>query len=529
MNEVRQVWTSIRSSRSSSSVTESSIDQRTTWYDSPAPVIIHNRDLSGEKMEVAVRNVDDEEATTAVVEEVLYQNNVEAALNSLSKVCAEPLKTEIDLDTSSTESKTIKERRRHSSSVELTATTSLKVDEDGMPQISFSFLGAEEPATTTNDDIVTPSQVDQIHKEVEDPEDTRKVDIVITQDELYDFPKSSAATGISHREIKIQSYKIESQEKIIDDDKVQEVIQDEWYDVPKSVRETALAKERKIPSPETQSRFVEEPDTERSPGLRDSVLSNSGSCSDIESVDGSASDTHQRNLRERRLKRQRRRLGKAWGRMRSWLKEEKSKIGEVVTRHAKMQAVGAMSQENSDSEGPVGARNQSGSYDLTRQRKFDANSVTRVEEFGLSSVSEEAQASSDVEEPRSPSREGDAQKSPDSTKSVEESPGEVAGRRSILQSSFLSKKTKSSENILTGNKQKLTPVSFSLDKLCSDDENDDNNAVSESETSKEQANTKGPGLIRRRMLGSIRGLMASTHLLQAHEIEEVMGLQIVIN
>lgn len=536
MNEVRQVWTSIRSSRSCRSSIAESFEQRTTWYDAPAPEIVHSQVFSYDKtMDSELLSGSRQEKKSTDEEEVLYQNNVEAALNSLSKVCAAPLKTEIELES---DVATV-ERRRHSSSIELTATSSMKVGEDGMPQISFSFLGVDESPSRAPDLVVTRG------KEVADPEETLKT---IGQNELYDFPKSVTQAAASPQEIKIQISTVkEKVSEVLVESGEAEVAQDEWYDVPKSVREGVVTpspsrhvERNDVPSPSSprSSRLLEDSEVEfSSSGIRDSVLSNSGSCSDVESIDGSPDG--QRNAREKRLKRQRRRLGKAWGKMRSWLKEEKIKLGEVVAKHAKLQAVGAMSQEtSSDFDGAAKLRNQSGSYDLTRpQKKFDAGSVARVEEFGLSSVSEEALASDtdgpqdDVDEEESRPKSG-AENNRSSSKNAGEISEEENGP-GMARISVLKNKTKSSENIMTtGAKLRFTPVSFSLDKLCSDGENEEKNVTSESEVSKEQTtpnSSKGAGLIKRRMLGSIRGLMASTHLLQVHEIEEVMGLRTIVN
>lgn len=161
---------------------------------------------------------------------------------------------------------------------------------------------------------------------------------------------------------------------------------------------------------------------------------------------------------------------------------------------------------------------QRGFYDLTRARTQETGSITRVEEFGLSSVSEEANVSDDVERPTSAS--------PDSEK--------ANGSRMLRGN--LKRKTVSSDDILENSRTRLQPpvsstVSFSMDKLCSDVENDETRMSSttpttmapaevDCETSRDHGG-KG-GLIKRRMLGSIRGLMASTHLLQTYEIEEVL-------
>lgn len=164
---------------------------------------------------------------------------------------------------------------------------------------------------------------------------------------------------------------------------------------------------------------------------------------------------------------------------------------------------------------------QRGFYDLTRARTQESGSITRVEEFGLSSVSEEANVS-DEERPTSAS--------PDSGNARN-------GSRTSFIRSNLKRKTASSDDILENSRTRLQlPVSFSVDKLC---ENDAGTRASSTmpttptptsttasteiscETSRDRDGGKG-GLIKRRMLGSIRGLMASTHLLQTYEIEEVL-------
>lgn len=159
---------------------------------------------------------------------------------------------------------------------------------------------------------------------------------------------------------------------------------------------------------------------------------------------------------------------------------------------------------------------QRGFYDLTRARVHESGSITRVEEFGLSSVSEEANVSDDAERP--------ASASPDS--------GKASAYASRRLRSNLRRKTVSSDDILDNSRTRLQPpVSFSMDKLSSvvNEENDD--ALTEMpatatatvdivDTSRDHGG-KG-GLIKRRMLGSIRGLMASTHLLQTYEAEEVL-------
>lgn len=163
-------------------------------------------------------------------------------------------------------------------------------------------------------------------------------------------------------------------------------------------------------------------------------------------------------------------------------------------------------QNESSSARPLKGK-QRGFYDLTRARTQESGSITRVEEFGLSSVSEEANdIFDDTERPVSAS--------PDS--------GKASANGSRTLRGNLKRKTVSSNDILESSRTRLPPVSFSMDKLCSDPENDETAttpAAATAETSRDNGG-KG-GLIKRRMLGSIRGLMASTHLLQTYEADEV--------
>jgi len=180
---------------------------------------------------------------------------------------------------------------------------------------------------------------------------------------------------------------------------------------------------------------------------------------------------------------------------------------------------------------PVGTSKskQRGFYDLTRAHIQESGSITRVEEFGLSSVSEEANVSDDTERPMSVS--------PDSGKMSANGTRRLRGN--------LRRKTASSDNILENDRTKLQlPGSLSMDKLCShvNTENDEMKTIpmttattmmtapamttmagtSDTEASRDHGGKSS--LIKRRMLGSIRGLMASTHLLQTYESDEVLAL-----
>lgn len=84
--------------------------------------------------------------------------------------------------------------------------------------------------------------------------------------------------------------------------------------------------------------------------------------------------------------------------MRNWLRDERSKLSEVIQRHARMQNVGAMiGDPNDDDHDPSSSFKDTklrkgkryASYDLTKARTQELGSITRVEEFGLSSITKE--------------------------------------------------------------------------------------------------------------------------------------------
>jgi len=182
---------------------------------------------------------------------------------------------------------------------------------------------------------------------------------------------------------------------------------------------------------------------------------------------------------------------------------------------------------------------QRGFYDLTRAHTQESSSITRVEEFGLSSVSEETNVSDDMERPMLAS--------PNSGKTS-------ANGTRRLRIGNLRRKTASSDDILENNETRLQlPGSFSMDKLCSHvTENDEVKTTTTTTTTTVKTTTTTTtmtassmtamagtssdteidwsrdhqggksGLIKRRMLGSIRGLMASTHLLQTYDSDEVL-------
>lgn len=403
MNEVRHVLTALMSPAKSATLSNGAAAAgvaTATWYDVPAPVIVHCREFQEEadvvgsdngtkkknrkshemeaevkfsEISTNVKPVDKEAeagslardsriissekdtmsiARVSVNSEALYQNNVEVDLNNLGKDSSEP-------QTRASESRANdgnRQGKRHSTTVELNATTTVMTDADGVPTISFSFLRADE----------------QFHENADEDEivilEVDTSDQVDSGNQLYDLPKSAI---LGNSQVSLE--RIDDKEANAESPSPE--ICQELYDVPKSTRNTSLkgsTREDEAPTSELEpenkkitgatgernqrcdnqikrsTRSLKS--GRRSYGASDSdgydagIASMSGSYSDPECPHEETS-TSGGSGRSKRLKLQKRRLGKAWGRMRTWLREEKTRIGEVVNRHARLQAVGALSSE----------------------------------------------------------------------------------------------------------------------------------------------------------------------------------------
>ncbi|XP_029158005.1 uncharacterized protein LOC114930412 [Nylanderia fulva] len=504
MNEVRHVLTALRSPSKNLTLSNGTPGvATTTWYDVPAPIIVHCREFHEEASHDVVENGEEPEVGSVVKDTESLEKDTRA------KVTGRPLSMNEALyqNKEAILNDKNRNRKRHSTTLELNATAKVETDADGVPTISFSFLRTDEKDFHEDGDEIVILEVDTSDQTKDSA----------SENQLYDLPKSAPSrVSLERSDDKETSVEFSSS-----------VTRQVLYDMP-AAKDASLNGERETMTPSNVSlneRSKQQRDQtkrstrslksgRRSYGASDSdgydagIASMSGSYSDPEcpNEEGSVSGG---SARSRRMKLQKRRLGKAWGRMRSWLREEKIRIGEVVNRHARLQAVGALNPEVRDDTTRTSKSKQRGFYDLTRARTQESGSITRVEEFGLSSVSEEANVS-DEERPTSFDR------------------------------GNLKRKTASSDDILENSRTRLQlPVSFSVDKLCSNDlENDPGTRTSSSTTPTTPTTTmtttapteiscetsrdagKG-GLIKRRMLGSIRGLMASTHLLQTYEIEEV--------
>ncbi|XP_035739332.1 uncharacterized protein LOC118449177 [Vespa mandarinia] len=550
MNEVRHVWTSLRSSSKSSTLNSLNMNNEnnrvstTTWYDIPAPIIIHCRDfrenevvMINEKMEDQKCQEDNERPTSVSsivsndkihVEEALYENNMDMVIHENSKDIKDEsrLLKIISNDLKTTVETSLEDKNKvHSSSVELMATTFVKTDEHGMPTISFSFLQGDELLERNTQEI------DEIS--LEDKNDNIEESIL---DRLYDFPKKSSNIDNDNETLtKENERKIEENS----DNAIAEL-----YDKPKRLSSKTLidvAKKSDNDVTDKEIIIIERKFTRtanrshgssvRSLKLRKhqktsesdtGITSTSGCYSDPECSNDTAS-----NVSHSRIRSEKRKLGKAWGKMRNWLRDEKSKLSEVIQRHARMQNVGAMITDLNDDhdlsfkDTKLSKGKRYASYDLTKARTQELGSITRVEEFGLSTITKETNEEHDNNSSNVNRRSNSGSPNSDNRIFIDDINPEdkmFANRRTAFC------KTASSDDILGNEKRNsLLPVSFSMDKLCSDTENDETCVASaELETTRDRAG-KG-GMIKRRMLGSIRGLMASTHLLQTtNDIHEEGG------
>ncbi|KAJ8666852.1 hypothetical protein QAD02_008514 [Eretmocerus hayati] len=456
---VHQPWTSGRPHTPKASLQRSSVlvSGNSTWYDVPAPVIVHGRFFG-----------DDPEPETEDPREDPQHEHREVVVSEIEKPSqVQPVRS-----------------NRHSSSVELTAATKIDTDLDGVPTITFTFVRADQQQGGDVVDGCSPGPTPQLY---DLPRSESGYPAITTaaasSDNLYDelgSPSSAkqATQGTSANGVNTSS--------------------------------SSSGGSSSAGSSSTKSRAA----WRRSLGKLEEFIARPGNNA---AATGSYSDSEAVTATKRSGPSSRRpsvsgskKRAKLWARVRGWLSDERSRLGEVVARHARLQAVGARLHQHqagpkkSSSSGVLEERSRSGSYNVARAQKREWSNHTqspvqvqrlpRVEEFGPSAV---------------------------------------------VGSDFAIKKTASSDDILaTGHearpRHRPPPLtSFSLERLdCddelerdNDDEEEDDNGNANGVTTangprgKDQGKrAKRRGLVRRRMLGSLRGLIASTNLL--HEIDE---------
>lgn len=519
MEEARHAWATLKSVRKLTLLNGNGNgndngngvngNSTTVWYDIPAPVIIHCcQELPDASKSDRVEPIEE----TASVATTNQESTTDTRDNKGPEKRGDEKEGE----------------NRCRNTVELTAVTSVKTDDDGVPKISFSFLHSDdksrtavvERATVTGETTTTWTTATVTTNK--NDEDTS------TRDELYDFPRNSYVHDEIESEKAVES---ERESKVAkDDEEIRGTSPAKFHGESAEIRneidhrnvtdsqdskESSGASRQEVTSAEKASDPTIAINVANSEGKTDPCDPanrrkrhcdgyDAAGCSysDVECSNDSLSNAVAR--REQRYPKKHR-LGKAWEKMRNWLRDETSRINEVVNKHARLQAVGALSEESCTVTVPNG---NSASYDLTKARTPELGSITRVEEFGLSSVSQEHLKSSSS--------------SPETA--IASSKTNVALHRAPTKTTGLGKMIATSDNVLNEKSElSIVPVSFSMDKLCSDTEIDETHDAATAAEIDSRDHARKAGLIKRRMLGSIRGLMASTHLLHSvsvHETEE---------
>ncbi|XP_076387469.1 nostrin isoform X2 [Megachile rotundata] len=488
--EARHAWASLKSIRKlSSSLSNGNSDANggstTTWYDAPVPVIIHCHEFPDATDRSEIVSME-RRASEAEEEE-----KDEARRTSREQVASEEKREDTGREGG---------EKRHRSTVELTAVASVKTDEDGLPEISFSFLHAnldrcsfgEETAPSRSIDsaTVTATSTATVTDNLLEHRRTS------TQNRPYDFPNGLRVPD-----------EIET-EKVVESRCAAEAPRDQTRGIPTTRRESDDADinaledtaERNTDRYDRAKRLVRSLKLGRK---RYGESESDGEDAGIPTISGSYSDPECSNdvsanvsPRWKNGHSKKHRLGKAWEKMRSWLRDETSKINEVVNKHARLQAVGALTGE---ARVPVISKSNSASYDLTKASTQQLGSITKVEEFGLTSVTEENATR--------PSENDDI--------ALVNATSDASKNASKNASNNLRRVVGSSDNVFDEDAKEKIVTSYSVDKLCFDTEHEETVGI---ENSRDHA--RKAGLIKRRMLGSIRGLMASTHLLHVHEPEE---------
>ncbi|KMQ92608.1 nostrin-like isoform x1 protein [Lasius niger] len=386
MNEVKHVLTALRSPAKSSTLNNGAAGVATaTWYDVPAPIIVHCREFreeAGRDVAVAVvengerkkpeeteigslvKNTEEETPSTKVLGGSSVKDDAKDVVGSSSEKVGRPRSLNEALYQNREAVLNDRNRKRHSTTLELNATARVETDVDGVPTISFSFLRADERFHEDGEEIVV--------LEIDTSDQTKDSQSESAENQLYDLPKSAVPARVSPERSEDKETSVESSSSPPASRRV-------LYDVPaRSAKDASLNGSREERTATASSnvsldgrRKQQRDQTKRSTrSLKSGRRSYGASDSDgydagIASMSGSYSDPECPNNEEegsmsggsgrsgRRMKLQKRRLGKAWGRMRSWLREERTRIGEVVNRHARLQAVGALSPEVAFRKSPI--------------------------------------------------------------------------------------------------------------------------------------------------------------------------------
>lgn len=216
MEEARHAWATLKSVRKLTSLNGNGNgndngngvngNSTTVWYDIPAPVIIHCcQELPDASKLDRVEPI--EERTSVATA------NEESTTDTRDNKGPEKRGDEKDGE------------NRHRNTVELTAVTSVKTDDDGVPKISFSFLHSNDKPRTAVVERATVTGETTTKWTTATVTTNKNDEDTSTRDELYDFPRNSYV----HDEIE--------SEKAVESERESEVAKDD-----EEIRGTSPAK-----------------------------------------------------------------------------------------------------------------------------------------------------------------------------------------------------------------------------------------------------------------------------------------------
>ena len=184
MAEAKHAWATLKLARrltllNNGANTVHAGGSTTIWYDVPAPVIIHCcQELPADAFESEEVDSSIEKRATAVTD----TNEPSTTTTTTTTTMTTDIRDNSKLGNESGN------ENRHRNTVELTAVTSVKTDDEGVPRISFSFLQADDESRKTSVASVTTELARDASAAVTSSENDQDAS---TRDQLYDFPRNS--------------------------------------------------------------------------------------------------------------------------------------------------------------------------------------------------------------------------------------------------------------------------------------------------------------------------------------------------
>ncbi|KAG7214179.1 hypothetical protein KM043_001525 [Ampulex compressa] len=552
MEEAKQAWISLMSPVRPSTLRPGALGvadgdgegaglcSTTIWYDVPRPTIVHCRKFEGD-METGARAA--AAAGAAAAEAVAEDKETRAGTDSAARQPVAPeygedARRRDDLEAGARASESGAEARakirsdsagipaapataptRRSNAIALSAVTSVREGLDGAAIVDIKFLRTNRPAEEAGSDatLVGASQrtraeedreEDREEEEEQREEEARSRGVHLDNDEGGEVDVEGSTSR--HRQGSCSRGGDGGR-----DASPKEAVEGRAT-APRG--RTARRKGSSSSLRGTAKRACEASDSD---GYDPGIASMSGSYSDPEcprrNEEEGPAEAGRYAARQRARKG---RLRKTWGRMRSWLREERTRINEAMLRQARTQAVGALGREPRAGQGPPAnsLNGKRGFYDLLKAQTRSLGSITRIEEFGPSFAAEEGRGRDGIVRSDSEGNAGEpeARAEPRPVVGTTEAGAELAANGGSD-----SRGNPSGSRPLPAEREErgCPPLSCSGEKPASDAEQE--RGFEANGGPRDRAGKAGS--IKRRMLGSIRGLMASTHLLQAHEDEEQAG------